>query len=119
MIPAPHREAAPGDKAFEVLEGSSDESIIQIPTIVLAELMYISKKGRVILTFKETINRIEQNDYYEIIPLDMDVLYEADKINFDLEMHDKLIVASALIHEAVLITKDEQIKNTDIVKIIW
>ncbi len=49
----------------------------------------------------------------------MEILNIANSIKYEMEMHDKLIVATALYHEAALITKDENIKKSKIVKIIW
>jgi PIN domain nuclease of toxin-antitoxin system len=44
---------------------------------------------------------------------------EADKIESMLEMHDKLIVATAIIYEAEIITKDKQIIESGVVNTIW
>ncbi len=43
----------------------------------------------------------------------------ADKIEIDMEMHDNLIIATALYFEGKLITKDERIKKAGIVLTIW
>jgi len=56
---------------------------------------------------------------FEISPLNADILRVADNIAVDMEMHDKLIVATTLYFEATLITKDQQIKNSGIVQTIW
>jgi len=56
---------------------------------------------------------------FEIAPLDLDVLRMADRIEAPLEMHDKLIVATALHYSASLITRDERIVNSKTVKTVW
>ena len=43
----------------------------------------------------------------------------ADKIEVDMEMHDRLIVATALYFDAPLITKDRLIKDSGICSTIW
>lgn len=43
----------------------------------------------------------------------------ADKIKANIEMHDRLIIATAIYFDAILITKDEQIKKSGIVSTIW
>ena len=48
-------------------------------------------------------------DYFETV----------NKIEADLEMHDKLVVATALYFDAGLITKDELIKAAGICSIVW
>jgi hypothetical protein len=51
--------------------------------------------------------------------LDIDILKIANDIKVDLEMHDKLIVASALYSDSWLITKDRRIRESKVVKTIW
>jgi PIN domain nuclease of toxin-antitoxin system len=106
-------------KALKVFEKTLKEGSIIIPTVVLAEIMYISKKGRISMSFAETIRKIEESENFEIAPLDLDILNKADEIDYKLEMHDKLIVATALFFDAVLITKDEVIKESGSCKVIW
>ena len=90
-----------------------------MPAVVLAEIMFIAKKGRVTLTFEETLKKIEGYENFDIAPLDAEILTIADKIEADLEMHDKLIVATALYYEAALITKDELVSKSGVVSTIW
>ena len=108
-----------GKIAYNRLEGSIEKGEILIPTIVLAELLYISERGRIKLSFKDTLGKIEINDNYEIVPLDIDVLMEAEKIKPMLEMHDRLIVATAMLYDAEIITKDKQIIEAGVIKTIW
>jgi PIN domain nuclease of toxin-antitoxin system len=107
------------EKALQAFEGTRKEGVIIIPTVCLAELMYIAKKGRITLTFEETLKKNEELENYENAPLDIDILRVADEIEAELEMHDKLIVATALHFNATLITKDESIRNTGICSTIW
>ena len=95
------------ENAFAAFEETIEVGSIIVPVIVLAEVMYISQKGRTLLTFSETLVRLEEYDNFEIVPLDIDILKMANNISADLEMHDKLIVATALYLGMPLITKDE------------
>jgi len=54
--------------------------------MVLAEIMYISKKGRVLLNFGETLKKLEDYDNFEIAPLDVDILKVAGSLEVDMEM---------------------------------
>jgi PIN domain nuclease of toxin-antitoxin system len=38
-------------KVLEAFEQTTDEGIIIVPSIVLAEIIFVSKKGRITLTF--------------------------------------------------------------------
>jgi PIN domain nuclease of toxin-antitoxin system len=106
-------------RAFDVFEGTIREGFIIIPAVVLAEIMFIAKKGRITLTFEETLKKIERYENFDLTPLDVDILKVANKIEADLEMHDRLIVATALYFNATLITKDRQIGNASICPTIW
>jgi PIN domain nuclease of toxin-antitoxin system len=106
-------------RAFDVFEGTVREGFIIIPAVVLAEIMFIAKKGRITLTFEETLKKIERYENFDLAPLDVDILKVANKIEADLEMHDRLIVATALYFNATLITKDRQIGNASICPTIW
>ena len=81
--------------------------------------MYISQKGRISITFEDTLSHIEMYDNFRVAALEIDILKIAASIDSDLEMHDKLIVATALYFDAHLITKDEQITQSKVVNTIW
>lgn len=85
----------------------------------MAEILFITKKGRIPLGFTATIAKIVALANFEIAPLDLDVLKIAEGIDAQLEMHDKLIVATAIRYDACLITRDEQITKSKAVKTIW
>lgn len=105
--------------ALYAFERSVEEGVIIVPSIVLAEISFISKKGKISLTFTETLEKIEDYENYTVAPLDNDILKIMDDIEFDLEMHDKLIVATSLFYETALITNDAQITESNIVETVW
>jgi PIN domain nuclease of toxin-antitoxin system len=105
--------------ALAAFEETIEAGLTIISTIVLAEVMYICQKGRLQLTFGETLARLEKYDNFEIVPLDVDTLRIASGIDAELEMHDKLIVATALYFGTPLITKDEQIRKAKIIEVVW
>lgn len=85
----------------------------------MAEILYISKRARIALTFEETLEKIKSYENFDISPLDVDILKVANKIEIDMEMHDRLIVATAINYDATLITKDEKIRGLEIVPTVW
>jgi len=105
--------------ARQAFDGTITTGVIIIPTIVLAEIMYISQKRRISITFEETFSRIEMYENFRVAALEIDILKVAASIDGDLEMHDKLIVATALYFDAHLITKDEQITQSRVVNTVW
>jgi PIN domain nuclease of toxin-antitoxin system len=106
-------------RALEAFERTVKGGVIIIPAVVLAEIMFIAKKGEITLTFEETLRKIEEYDNFHIAPLDVDVLKVADKIETKLEMHDRLVVATALHFNAALITRDRSIINARICSTVW
>ena len=106
-------------KALNAFEKTIENGSIIIPIIVLAEIMYIAKKGRIEMTFAETVKRINDMENFEIVPLDIDILNIADKIEDELEMHDRLIAATALFFKVPLITRDQVLKDSGLCDVIW
>ena len=103
-------------KAFEetIIKGN-----VVIPSIVLAEIMHVSKRGKIGLSFQKTLKLIEEMENFRISPLDSDILKTADSIKEDMEMHDRLIVATAIWYGYPLVTRDKRIVESKLVKIIW
>jgi PIN domain nuclease of toxin-antitoxin system len=106
-------------RALKAFERTIENGSIIIPIIVLAEIMYIAKKGRIEMTFVETVKRIDDMENFEVVPLDMDILNIADKIEDELEMHDRLIAATALFFKVPLITRDQALKDSGLCDVIW
>lgn len=71
------------------------------------------------MTFEETLSHIEMYENFRITALELDILKVASTISGDLEMHDRLIVATALHFDAHLITRDEQITQSRVVNTVW
>lgn len=105
--------------ALNAFQRSEKEGTIFVPAVVLAEIMFIAKKGRITLSFEETLKLIEESENFEVAPLNVAILKIADKIEADMEMHDRIIVATALYYDATLITKDETIVLSGIVPTLW
>jgi PIN domain nuclease of toxin-antitoxin system len=104
---------------LQAFEETIQDGMVFVPAVVLAEIMFIAKKGRITLTFEETLQRIEEYDNFDVAPLDVDVLKIADQTELDMEMHDRLIVATALYFNATLITKDRFIRDSGLCATIW
>jgi len=107
------------EKALQILDTKDTSDLIIVPTIVLAEILYINKKGKIKISFEDTVQSIANNSNYEIQVLDLPVLFMASQIAEHFEMHDKIIVATAIFNKARLITKDTEIINSKIVKVVW
>ncbi len=97
-----------GSKAQESLEKAER---IYVPTIVLLELLYLLEKVSERAKFSTLLQKIENNNRYIIIAADMAIVNEVLRQKLKLEMHDRIIVATAKILNVPLITKDKVIKK--------
>ena len=109
-----------GMKALQTFRDSSvGKAIIVVPTVVLAEIMDISQKKRIKVDYEELLEKIESSSNFEIYPLDIDVLKVARDITTILDLHDRIIAATAKLLDARLLTRDENIQKSGIVGVIW
>lgn len=108
-----------GNNAGRILrDADSGLHTIGISIISLVEILYLSEKNRIPLDFRDAKNRIRHVDNYKMIDLDMDIV-EISKTVQGLELHDRLIVATALFLNVPILTSDQVIKDAGVVSVIW
>lgn len=90
-----------------------------IPTIVLAEILYTSERGRISITLGDVLDELKRRKNYRIVPFTQKVLLRVEKVKRVPELHDRLIVATAIENKAVVITRDSDIVNSGEVKTLW
>jgi hypothetical protein len=90
-----------GPPAAQIFERSEcGEYLILVPTIVMAELFHIGRKKRIALHFADFLRTIEEKSNFTVTTLDMDVIKKLPD-TFPLnELHDQIIVITALLYEA-------------------
>ena len=109
-----------GKKALELLNRAErGNGIIFIPTIVLAEIMYICERKKAAIKFKDVLRKLENSSNYIVYNLDLGVLNKSQGLTKIHELHDRIIVATAQIVRAKILTKDEDIKNSGYAETIW
>jgi len=93
-----------------------------VPTICLAEAKYLYAKSRIAIDHGEVSSVIEHGDRFRVCPLNSAVVF---KMPVSLDIHDAIICDTALLYddlyddEVVVVTKDEQIRNSGLVKTVW
>lgn len=90
---------------------------IFIPCIVIAEILYLVKKNKIMLNYSELIRRIEISDNFVLIPLDLNILKILPEIELS-EIHDQIIVATTKFLHATLLTEDKEIIKSNIVPVM-
>jgi predicted nucleic acid-binding protein len=109
-----------GQEAARVFERSErGECSILIPTIVLVELFHISRKKRITLDFEELLRKIEERGNFIVTALDLLTIRKLLETNPLTELHDQIIVATALLYEATVLTKDGPIRDSGLVETVW
>ena len=78
-----------------------------VPTIVLAEALYLAEKGRAGFEFEELYRLVREGPGFEIVGFGSDILEATIRIRGVPEMHDRIIVATAQFFGAGILTKDE------------
>lgn len=86
---------------------------IIVPTIVMAEALYISRKTEG-LPYEEAFDFIEGEERFEICPLSSTIIRQSIPLT-RFEMHDALIVATALHLGLPLMTADQKIIRSGLV----
>jgi predicted nucleic acid-binding protein len=94
------------------------ESILFIPTIVLVECLYLVENGKIDLDFDDLLKRIEMSRNFIPTSFNFQLMRILPEIKVS-ELHDRIVVATAKVLNAKLITKDGEIKKTGIVEIVW
>lgn len=95
--------------------------MIGVPAICFWEVALLLRKGKLELdlpaavwaTAVLSIGRVRE------LPLDALTALRADSLEMHPDPADRFIVATALRHEAVLVTKDELIRRLAIVETVW
>ena len=92
--------------------------VIFVPTIVLNEIIWLVERGKVTLDIKAVISHFDEATNFVIVPLDLNITKKVAELR-ELELHDRIITATASILNATLITKDTEIVKSGYVKTIW
>lgn len=109
-----------GKNAREIfLSADKGDTIVIIPSIVLLETLHICEKHKAELLFRNVLEKIRNTFNYPIYPLDLRIISECQDLKQIPELHDRVIVATANLLDAKVITKDEEIKKSGIVDSIW
>ncbi|OQA23980.1 MAG: Ribonuclease VapC22 [Verrucomicrobia bacterium ADurb.Bin345] len=94
-----------------------------LAAISLWELAKLVEKGRITLTIpvSEWIRRAQDPDLITILPLTGQVAIDSTTLpdGFHSDPADELIIATARLHNATLITADKRIQRYGSVKTLW
>jgi PIN domain nuclease of toxin-antitoxin system len=112
-----------GKSAKAAINDPNSELIL--PTIALAEAMFIVEKGRCSLTsVDDLIADVQADRIINVFPLTRGMLVESATLTAIPEIHDRLIVAAGVylqnLGETVeILTKDNEIALSNILTVTW
>ncbi len=110
------------NKVRKLLIQSSEEFLVS--NMSLAEATMVMPKENVKEEFENLVHVIDADNRFRILPLDREVVQASLEIRSIAELHDRLIMATALVVASrgqlcSLITRDELITASKIVPVIW
>lgn len=87
------------------------EAIIIIPAIVLLESIDIFDKKKIDLNFEELVLKISQANNFIFSEINWSLILETNKVKGLKDLHDRIIIATAKVFDAFLISKDGTIRS--------
>ena len=90
--------------------------------MVLAEIAYLHKRGRIPVSLEQALGYLRKTNRCVLHPMDVAVVQQ---LPGGIEMHDGLIVATALARRDLLgedvavVTKDAEITASGLVPVVW
>jgi predicted nucleic acid-binding protein len=100
---------------FEAMETGT--AVIYVPSLVFAEILYLSEKRRITLTLHSVEDYLARFPNCRELPLSFNVIQTAAEID-DIELHDRLIAATARSRNVELITNDPVIQTSAFVRAV-
>jgi predicted nucleic acid-binding protein len=109
-----------GSNSISIFDSAeSGNTVIYIPTLVFAEILYLSDKSRISASLSSVANYLKQYPNYKEYPMSLSVVEAAEQITDIRELHDRLIAGTARSLDRELITNDPVIQASIFVKTIW
>ncbi|MBP6004002.1 MAG: PIN domain-containing protein [Pyrinomonadaceae bacterium] len=109
-----------GSEASSVFEqAESGSAFIHIPSIVIAELYFIVRKFNAAIDFGPQFVILESASQFILTPFDAEDVLDFDRDSVINEMHDRIIVGVARRLDAPLLTRDRNIVESNLVKVVW
>ena len=100
----------------ETLSGSSQ---INIPAIVLAEIILLVEKRRINTDISKILSTLRDIPGFNFSTLSPEVVLRIHDMKSLPDIHDRLIVAEAIITGAKIITFDKTVTSSGMAEVVW
>lgn len=96
-------------------------AVLFVPAAVIWELSMLARVGRVDLgrSARLFFDDLFSNSSFQPLDLTAEQIYDASELGFNRDPFDGLIVAAARSLDLPLITRDEQIRSSGAVRVMW
>ncbi len=109
-----------GPEATRILrEADAGLHRIALSGITLMEVLYLSEAGRIDVPLTELVSIVSHSRNYEIIPVDANVVIAAIGVDDVPDLHDRIIVATALHLGVPILTGDRIIAASSHIQTVW
>ncbi|MBI4654451.1 MAG: PIN domain-containing protein [Nitrospirae bacterium] len=108
------------DNANTALADANTQIIL--PTIVLTEVIFLYAKKKISINLSAVLSQVANSSNCIVYPLDEEVV---SRIPTGINIHDAIIVATGLVfkdlmgHDVAIVTKDELIKQSNLIRTVW
>lgn len=109
--------STPAHLAFD--EAMQQTSQVIIPAIVIAEMVLLVERRRVMADLSRMIATLKRQAGFQLVPLLPEVALQIRALIALPDIHDRLIVAETQAHNATLITRDMTITAARLVQTLW
>jgi PIN domain nuclease of toxin-antitoxin system len=111
-----------GRRAREIFDRSDrGADTIVVPFTVLEEVLLLSEVGKIHipLPFREFVIALDKSDNVDLIANDTAVVLEAATFTIMRDPYDRMIIAAARAAGLPLITGDEEVQESGLVRTVW
>lgn len=117
FLSSDERLSEEAERIFDSAEKGNTTVIV--PSIVVAESIYIAEKKGYSLQMKNIIEDLEISSNYTIGPMNYSILKGITDDDRDFSIHDNIIVHTAEKQNHRIISRDDKIQKKAEVEVIW
>lgn len=100
-------------------EAEHGQRTVSIPAMVLAEIGYLSERGRIDISLDDVSTYCTNHPTIEEAPLTQAIIVHSFGIDDIPELHDRLIAGTASYRQVPLLTNDPVISRSQHLTVIW
>jgi PIN domain nuclease of toxin-antitoxin system len=91
--------------AFDTIREAMNHGIVYVPIVALLEILWLIEKGKYNIPFESLKDILKRNAAFQIVPLTYELMELLERLR-GVELHDRAIVATAIMTDTDLVTKD-------------